>query len=70
MHAASPNTALVAKANAGLPRLTDAGAVYDATPDDMARYALRVRDLGARVIGACCGSSPDHIRAMAVALQG
>ena len=69
MHAAAPDVVLVAKANAGLPRLTDAGAVYDATPEDMAHYALRVRDLGARVIGACCGSSPDHIRAMAAALQ-
>lgn len=69
MHAANPGMALVAKANAGLPRLTDAGAVYDATPEDMAHYALRVRDLGARVIGACCGSSPDHIRAMAEALR-
>lgn len=69
LHTAAPDMVLVAKANAGLPRLTDAGAVYDATPADMATYALRVRDLGARVIGACCGSSPDHIRAMAEALQ-
>lgn len=69
MHAAAQDMVLVAKANAGLPRLTDAGAVYDATPADMAQYALRVRDRGARVIGACCGSSPDHIRAMAAALH-
>lgn len=69
MRAADPAVVLVAKANAGLPRMTDAGAVYDATPEDMAQYALRIRDLGARVIGACCGSSPDHIRAMAAALH-
>jgi methionine synthase I (cobalamin-dependent) len=34
----------------------------------MADYALRVRDLGAQIIGACCGSTPDHIRAIAQAL--
>ena len=38
------------------------------TPEVMAEYARRVRDLGVRYIGACCGSTPDHIRAMAKAL--
>ena len=41
---------------------------YDGTPDVMADYAKKVRALGARLIGACCGSSPEHIRAMADAL--
>ena len=68
MRAANDRIPLIAKANAGLPRMEDGVAVYDATPDVMAGHAARARDLGARIIGACCGSSPDHIRSMARAL--
>jgi 5-methyltetrahydrofolate--homocysteine methyltransferase len=60
---------LVAKSNAGMPELIDGVAVYNGTPEVMAEYARRVRALGARVIGACCGSTPAHIRAMACALR-
>jgi 5-methyltetrahydrofolate--homocysteine methyltransferase len=35
----------------------------------MAEHALRVREFGARIVGACCGSTPDHIRAMGQALK-
>lgn len=69
MQGAGPGVPLVAKANAGAPRLEGGVAVYDATPDVMAAYALRVRALGASIIGACCGSTPDHIRAIAGALE-
>jgi methionine synthase I (cobalamin-dependent) len=44
-------------------------AVYGAAPEEMARYAVEVADKGARIIGACCGSTPAHIRAMADALR-
>jgi 5-methyltetrahydrofolate--homocysteine methyltransferase len=70
MHTAGPQTALVAKANAGLPHMEGDRAIYDATPDVMAAYALRVRDAGARIIGACCGSTPAHIQAITKALRG
>ena len=60
---------LISKANAGLPRMVDGAAVYDATPEVMADYARRVRAHGAQIIGACCGSTPDHIRAIAQALK-
>jgi 5-methyltetrahydrofolate--homocysteine methyltransferase len=60
---------LVAKANAGIPRLEKGKPVYDADPPAMAEYALQVRQAGAQLIGACCGSTPDHLRAMARALQ-
>jgi 5-methyltetrahydrofolate--homocysteine methyltransferase len=70
MHTAGSPVPLIAKANAGLPHMEDGIAVYDASPDVMADYALRVRDLGADIIGACCGSTPDHIRAIAQALSG
>ncbi|GAB4578131.1 MAG: betaine--homocysteine S-methyltransferase [Anaerolineales bacterium] len=63
------NIPLVAKSNAGMPKLVDGHAHYDATPEQMAQYAVRVRNLGATIIGGCCGNSVDHIRAMAEALR-
>jgi 5-methyltetrahydrofolate--homocysteine methyltransferase len=69
MHAADPDLVLVSKANAGLPRLEHGHPVYDASPDVMAEHARRVYGLGARIIGACCGSTPEHIRAMVEALR-
>ena len=69
MSASGPAVPLIAKANAGLPRMVDGAAVYDATPEVMADYARRVREHGAQIIGACCGSTPDHIRAIAQALK-
>ncbi|HVO69062.1 MAG TPA: betaine--homocysteine S-methyltransferase [Aggregatilineaceae bacterium] len=68
MRAADPTMTLIAKANAGVPHLESGVAVYDATPDAMGEHAARVHGLGARIIGACCGSTPDHIRAIAYAL--
>lgn len=69
MKAENGGVPLVAKANAGLPKIVGGEIVYDGTPEVMAGYALKVRELGAKFIGACCGSSPEHIRAMAKALE-
>ncbi len=69
MHKINPQAILVAKANAGLPKWVNQELYYDGTPQVMAKYAVRVRDLGAQLIGACCGSTPEHIRAMADALK-
>lgn len=68
MHATEPEALLIAKSNAGVPTLVGGHPVYGATPQDMADYALKVYAAGARIIGACCGSTPDHIRAIAQAL--
>lgn len=68
MHEAAPGRRLIAKSNAGVPRERDGQIVYDGSPEVMAEHAVRVRSLGARLIGACCGSTPAHIRAMARAL--
>jgi 5-methyltetrahydrofolate--homocysteine methyltransferase len=65
MHAAMPEAVLVAKSNAGMPELVKGKAVYQARPAAMADYAREVYGLGARVIGACCGSTPAHLKAMA-----
>jgi 5-methyltetrahydrofolate--homocysteine methyltransferase len=69
MHEARPDIPVVAKSNAGMPELVDGRTTYGATPATMAECARRLRAFGATGIGACCGSSPDHIRAMAAALR-
>lgn len=68
MYAVSPDTVLVAKANAGIPELVGGRAVYRATPETMGEYAVQAYAAGARVIGACCGSTPAHVQAIAAAL--
>jgi 5-methyltetrahydrofolate--homocysteine methyltransferase len=68
MHATAPDVVLVAKANAGIPELVGNELCYSGTPEVMARYAVQVRNLGARIIGGCCGTTPEHVRAMADAL--
>jgi len=70
MRAASPQTILIAKANAGLPTLVNGRAVYAATPESMGEYARAAAERGARIVGACCGSTPAHLQAMATALAG
>ena len=68
MHTTLPEAILVAKSNAGVPTLVGGRPVYGASPADMADYAVQVYNAGARIIGACCGSTPDHIKAIAQAL--
>ena len=59
---------LMVQSNAGLPRLQGDTFIFDGTPDEMATYTADMRDLGFSVIGACCGSTPEHIAAMRAAL--
>ncbi len=61
---------LIAQPNAGLPRLEGgAQTVWDATPDEFAERARVLIGLGARIIGACCGSTPAHIQAIRAAVD-
>jgi 5-methyltetrahydrofolate--homocysteine methyltransferase len=60
---------LWAKPNAGLPRLEGTRTVYDVTPAEMGRFAKQCLGLGARVVGGCCGSTPEHIAAIAQAVK-
>lgn len=69
MRAIDQETILVAKANAGIPELVQGKAVYRASPETMADYAIQSYQAGARVIGACCGSTPDHISAIVESLS-
>jgi len=69
MRAATPGALLVAKSNAGMPEFVDGATVYRATAETMAQSAVQLRDAGARIIGGCCGTTPDHIAAMARAVK-
>ncbi|MFQ6548160.1 betaine--homocysteine S-methyltransferase [Aestuariibius sp. 2305UL40-4] len=61
---------VIAKGNAGIPKYVDGHIHYDGTPELMADYAILARDAGARIIGGCCGTTPDHLRKMRAALEG
>ena len=64
----NPELPLIAKANAGIPEIVGTEVIYNGSPALMADYAVKVWKEGARLIGGCCGSTPDHIKAMAKAL--
>jgi methionine synthase I (cobalamin-dependent) len=70
MHAACPDMPIVAKGNAGIPEWRGADLHYTGTPEVMAAYADRLREAGCRLIGACCGSTPEHIAYMRKVLDG
>jgi homocysteine S-methyltransferase len=56
--------------NAGIPDFVDGRYTYVATPQYFAESAVKFADLGARIIGGCCGTTPDHIAQMAARLSG
>jgi len=60
---------LIAQPNAGRPQQTAAGVTWPETPDSFANAAVHLREAGATIIGGCCGSTPDHIRAIAARLR-
>jgi methionine synthase I (cobalamin-dependent) len=67
--AGAPGLPLVAKANAGRPVPAPDGSVrYPATPDDAAAYARRAAERGASLVGGCCGTTAEHVAAIAGAL--
>jgi len=55
--------------NAGKPRLENMKVVYDETPEQMVKGLVPLLAAGANVVGACCGSTPDHIRAFRIAMD-
>ena len=60
---------LIAQPNAGRPRDVDGRNLYLCSPDYMASYARRFIAAGARLVGGCCGTTPEHIRQIAVAVK-
>ena len=67
--AQGPERPVIAKGNAGIPKYHDGHIHYDGTPELMAEYAVLARDAGVRIIGGCCGTMPEHLRAMRAALE-
>ena len=68
---ALPNFPMWVKPNAGVPHMdieTEQG-VYDMGPEDMAKYSLKYVELGAKVVGGCCGNTPEHIAAIVKAVK-
>ncbi|MDX6425131.1 MAG: 5-methyltetrahydrofolate--homocysteine methyltransferase, partial [Gaiellaceae bacterium] len=66
--AAADGLPLWVKPNAGVPRMVGDSVIYDAGPDDLAQHVRDYVDRGARIVGGCCGSTPEHIAAIAGAL--
>lgn len=62
-------TPIVAKGNCGIPRFEGTTITYSGTPGLMADYAALAADSGARIVGGCCGTTPEHVAAMRTALD-
>jgi methionine synthase / methylenetetrahydrofolate reductase (NADH) len=60
---------LSAQPNAGMPRTVEGRAIYLCSPEYMASYATRFIEAGARLVGGCCGTTPEHIRAIKAAVK-
>jgi homocysteine S-methyltransferase len=60
---------LLASPNAGLPRRVDERTVYVSTPEYFGVYARRLFRLGVRLVGGCCGTTPEHVRRIAAAAR-
>lgn len=59
-----------AKPNAGLPELEDGVTVYKTTPEEFAAVGKKLVEAGAAILGGCCGTTPEHIRALKEAVTG
>ena len=65
----SPETAHIAKGNCGVPQFKGVEIVYSGTPELMGKYATLASNAGARIIGGCCGTSPEHLASMRHAID-
>lgn len=67
--AAAQDDVLVAKSNCGIPQVVGSEVRYSGTPGLMADYVHMALDAGARIVGGCCGTTPDHLKAMRTAMN-
>ncbi|MCX6522259.1 MAG: betaine--homocysteine S-methyltransferase [Actinobacteria bacterium] len=63
------HSAVISKGNCGIPQFQGTEIVYSGTPELMASYAQMAADAGARIVGGCCGTSPEHLASMRRALD-
>lgn len=61
---------VIIQPNAGLPKMVGNKTVYDISPEDFGRYGRSMAEQGVRILGGCCGTTPEHIRALKKALEG
>lgn len=61
---------ILAKPNAGLPELEDGVTVYKTSPEEFASYGKKLVEAGASIVGGCCGTTPEHIKALTEAVKG
>jgi len=61
--------AVIAKGNCGVPQFVGTEIVYSGTPELMGTYARLAADTGVRIVGGCCGTSPEHLASMRRALD-
>jgi 5-methyltetrahydrofolate--homocysteine methyltransferase len=69
MTEATPGTAIIAKSNCGVPQVHGEHVHYSGTPELMAEYARLAIDVGARIVGGCCGTTAAHLKAMRAAID-
>jgi 5-methyltetrahydrofolate--homocysteine methyltransferase len=60
---------VMAQPNAGQPKLVDMKVIYDETPAEMVKGVIPLLETGANIVGGCCGSTPDHVRAFRAAMD-
>jgi 5-methyltetrahydrofolate--homocysteine methyltransferase len=60
---------IFAEPNAGKPELVEEGVVYKVSPEDFAVAAKKIHSAGVTILGGCCGTGPEHIKAIASALK-
>ncbi len=64
------STPVLCKANAGLPKVVDGETVYDISAEEFAKETVKFVEKGVRIVGGCCGTTPEHMQALAKRLQG
>ena len=69
MRSVSDDIPILVHANAGLPQLVDGQTVFPETPEQMAALVPEIVKAGANIIGGCCGTTPEHIRAIKEAVD-
>lgn len=60
---------IITQSNSGLPKLVGDTFIYEGTPDEMAKYAAEMKEMGVNIVGSCCGSTPAHTKAIAAAIS-
>ncbi len=69
LRTAAPDTPILVHANAGMPTNVDGKDIFPESPSDTASFVTGLIQAGANVIGGCCGTTPDHIRAIKSAVD-